>query len=361
MRKRVSLQILFLVVTAVVTGSCQFLGRGINYPYEPDGYTFPLSEKWSAQLDSEILAISKSDSGSILLRTTGTLYALNSSGEVLWRFPLGKQIEPMPAVEDGGKVFIADDKTVWALDMKSGKLIWSQSLPEQGGWITDASEKIVLINEKASDMRAYDARTGALLWDTPELQGRVYGYIDDSSVYIPDLDIVAYEALSGDVIWKQVTGLLRRATAYQNGILYYSVNNGDLQSPIKINAFNVNERYIVTEAHIPISSLESISTEDNSLFIAGLDSFYVLSRSNFETLWNARLSRPVNPSKLGNYLYIMEGFNRIIYAFDIETGTIVGALQSGPREIVYSDKIDMISTNDLLLFADGDKLFAYGR
>jgi outer membrane protein assembly factor BamB len=361
MKKRISIQILFLIGIAMFMGSCQFFGRGTNYPQEPDGYTFPLTEKWSAQLDSEIFALSKSDSGSILLRTTGTLYALNSTGEVLWRFPLGKQIEPMPAVEFGGKVFVADDKTVWALDMDSGQLLWSQSLPEPGGWIADASEKIVLINVKASDMRAYDTQTGALLWDTPELQGRVYGYIDDSSVYIPDLDIVAYDELSGDVLWKEVTGLLRRATAYQNGILYFSANNGDLQSPIKINFFNVNERNIVAEAQIPISSLESISAEDNSLIIAGLNDFYVLSSSNYETLWNARLSRPVNPSKLGNYLYIMEGFNRIIYAFDIETGKVVGALQSGPRKIVYSDKIEMVSTNDLLLFADGDKVYAYGR
>jgi outer membrane protein assembly factor BamB len=117
-----------------------------------------------------------------------------------------------PPVSDGGKLFFFDaEQNINAIDLASGRRVWSEHLrPEDGpdkramGGGVAAGDGRVYVTSGFGFIAAYDAATGAQVWRTktdapfhgaPTFSGgRVYAVTNDS-------ELIALDATSGAIQW----------------------------------------------------------------------------------------------------------------------------------------------------------------
>jgi outer membrane protein assembly factor BamB len=95
----------------------------------------------------------------------GTLIALNaSSGQLIWSYPIGVQINSSPAIANGIVYLAPSDDYLYAIDAVTGTLAWKVATPGGGGTPTVANG--VVYCGGGSGLSAFDAGTGAILWNT---------------------------------------------------------------------------------------------------------------------------------------------------------------------------------------------------
>jgi polyvinyl alcohol dehydrogenase (cytochrome) len=136
---------------------------------------------------------------------------------------------------DGRDVLVAGQKSgvIWGLDPASGKLLWQRKLGRggnQGGEhfglaaegrrafipISDFDDKMLPVSEARPGLYALDARSGDLLWSTPAPGDGCQGKVDCNTgisqaitaipgiVFAGHMDgrLRAYDSISGKVVWQ---------------------------------------------------------------------------------------------------------------------------------------------------------------
>ncbi len=168
-----------------------------------------LTPKWSYRTDSAIknnVAISKDK----LFATSvaGWPYAFDrATGRPLWKTPLDRDRERWEisaTTYSDGMVFVGGASYVGAFDAVSGDKIWSANLSKSDWWpscyvipvVSDG--KLILMTRGGG--RAYAARTGDPLWDSP---GNFHGCaVANGMIYtIRDNVPTALDLLNGKPLW----------------------------------------------------------------------------------------------------------------------------------------------------------------
>jgi outer membrane protein assembly factor BamB len=115
-----------------------------------------------------------------------------SNGNVLWRQfnGAGVALDGAPAVAKG-VVYQAND-SLWAFDQISGHFLWSH--PLGGSHSSPAvANGVVYVGTDGGTLRAYDATTGSLLSESPNLGDEVFSpAVSDGVVYVGTLDGVVH-------------------------------------------------------------------------------------------------------------------------------------------------------------------------
>lgn len=107
---------------------------------------------------------------------SGNVWAVRiADGAVAWRARVGGQIYAGAAVADG-RVFVTSstEKTVSALDVRDGTLIWRQELGNFGYPAPAVDGGVVVTGSFGGDMTAWRAADGRRLW-SHDLGERIYG------------------------------------------------------------------------------------------------------------------------------------------------------------------------------------------
>jgi outer membrane protein assembly factor BamB len=290
----------------------------------------------------------------ILVRTTKAIHALEpTTGDIIWGFNLAPQVETSPAVIVGKHIYIADSKAVWALDLESGQPIWRQPLPESRGWVTSATTNIVLVNQRSSDIRAYDATTGDFLWNVSASGGPTHAYVDGNLVYVPDYGIQALDFSTGQTIWVEGSSAIGE-NYYREGIIYYT--SGD-----DIAAFDVRKRIELWRTSFSSFGFRKIKVEGEYVLVTDADFLYTFNALDGNLIWKKTLDQPTNSLVLGEMIFTIEGFSRILHAFDVKSGTTLGALRISFPRLLLAENQDMVTVGNLLMFSKGKELFAYGE
>lgn len=312
-----------------------------------------LTQKWPSDLDNEIKEISTTAYGSLVLaRTNGSVYGLlSNTGEAVWQFNSSSQVELSPALSVSGNIFITDNKALWALKQENGSVIWSQLLPETRGWVVDASDDVVLVNERSNDLRAYSTKTGQLLWGINVGAGYTKAYIDIDKVYIPDYGIKSVDLLTGQAKWSNGDNAIGWSE-YQDGVIYYT--SGEY-----IFAYDARNRSEIWKVHQISEGFRKFKIYQNVVIVTDADYIYIFEKENGNLQWKARLDYPVNPTPLGDNLYVMEGFKKVIQVLDIATGNKVGSITISLPQLFLVDHQNLTSSKELLLFSKGKILYAY--
>ncbi len=147
------------------------------------------------------------------------IYCLDArSGRLLWNFTTGFRIKSSPAVVDG-KVYIGpDDGYVYCLDAKNGNLLWNRYA---GGYIPAHFDSVtrlrssptvvggrVYVGSLDTNLYCLDANNGSIIWTH-----KTAGYITsspavvDGAVYITSQEptsgaLYKLDANNGSLIWK---------------------------------------------------------------------------------------------------------------------------------------------------------------
>ncbi|MCX8178702.1 MAG: PQQ-binding-like beta-propeller repeat protein [Candidatus Aenigmarchaeota archaeon] len=151
----------------------------------------------------------------------GKLYALNSTGDLLWQFSMQDKIESSPAIDDldgDGNYEIAvgsyDNKT-YLVNATNGQLIWSYTT---GNWITSSPVIANIAGQKKVIIASHDSKvyslnsdgtlnwtfaisTGGRIQSSPSIIDLNFDGVNDVLVGCSDSRIYALNGLNGNVIW----------------------------------------------------------------------------------------------------------------------------------------------------------------
>ena len=350
MRKLWSSCIILLLVFVLFAGLMAIIFNNGNL----SSNGFPLQRQWSIDLGSEVNALSTNEGEILLARTSNSLFALDmQSGKILWTHSLAWQAIPKPPIASKGSVYFADGAAIWALDEKSGKVLWSQSVPYQEADVKSVSDAAVAV-DMAQDLILYDAKTGTKIWNKAACRNEIQAHILNDTVYVPCYGIRAINVISGNDEWALESTKRIAKVGYAGGVLYYSPDSNS------VAAFDLVNRKMLWEVPFSGDGLRQFSAHGEYLAITDSDRLCLLNRETGERLWCAQMNNPQVPAIIGNTVYVFNGYLNEISAFELSSGQPVGYLKIRKlRPFIVHEEL-ITSSNDTLFFGNGHRIFAFG-
>jgi len=189
---------------------------------------------WSVFLSDPITGSASVADGMVFVGTTGgRLYALEMrSGEIVWSFSAGSSISSSPAVGGGIVVFGTQEPgKIYALDEYTGIVRWTYEISEGKPVLSSPTIKDEKVFIASSDgyLRAFTLFEGFLLWESHR-GGDVTASpaISNGTIFITGNDIYALHELTGMLIWRYVTTWpVFSSPAVDNGVVYVGTGNDD--------------------------------------------------------------------------------------------------------------------------------------
>ncbi len=262
---------------------------------------FPLSEKWSTRLRSNIGQISIIDNQIVLVRSCSEIYALEiKSGKHLWhRYTDCWPANNEPALAKNGIVFFTDSKWVWALNQSDGEVLWQQRLHSGSSEVEDVSMDMVAVFN-SQQISVYKATDGGLLLQKPVCRGSNLAYIYDGKLYFPCSGMIAVSIDTGEIVWETKENSAITAAAYSDGVLY---SNSSIDV---ITAFELEKQKQIWSVPLPSGRVREIKVADEFLLVSDGNYLCVLQRQDGRKLWCAdSVIDQQNPAKLGDAVYIL--------------------------------------------------------
>ncbi len=158
-----------------------------------------------------------------------------SDGRTVWSVPIPSESSPLVA---GGLVYFGSwDRKLYALDVETGKRVWST---ETAGEINSSpayADGVVYIGDNSGTLTALDARSGAIRWTARSFstfaRGREYFYATPTVAYgrvfaaNTDGTVYAFGAKTGNLLWARRLGTyVYTAPAVWNQRLYAGTYDG---------------------------------------------------------------------------------------------------------------------------------------
>jgi outer membrane protein assembly factor BamB len=323
---------------------------------------FPLSEKWATKLNGNIQQIAFLENRTIIARTLSDIYALDvKSGNLLWQQSTVWHFPYRPVLAGTGRLFFTDGKGVLALNQSDGNLLWQQPLRHpSGSEVVDVTQDLIAVNDPPY-LDVYRAEDGILLWSTRVCRERVQAYFFDTTIVVPCFGLRVMDAVSGESIWESKSDDGKDRiwnSAFMDGVIYSSQ---DLKN---ITAYDLKNRKQLWITPLANDHSQDFKVFRDYLFVTKDDQVCVLHRSDGWIIWCAKdLIKAKNPVIFGGYLYLFNGLRNGITAYDAHDGSQIGRLDLSTYNFitVENDKQLMVSTDEFLIFANGKTIFAYGN
>jgi outer membrane protein assembly factor BamB len=116
------------------------------------------------------------------------LYALDMQGKLVWKFTAGQALWGKPVVDDTNVYFGSMDHKVYALNMATGKTVWSTELDGSIlGAITLGSDGVLYAGTLGDTVFALNTSSGSILWQQA-LSSRIWSapVIGNGDLYVGD-------------------------------------------------------------------------------------------------------------------------------------------------------------------------------
>jgi len=215
-----------LVDNQLIVGDYQKILHSLNPDTGSENWTFVANGPWIASplvIDSSIYAPNGD----------GNLYALDLSGNLLWKFAAEKALWSRP-VGNGDTIYQASmDHSIYALDTATGSVKWSKNL---GGAViyspTLSDDGMLYVATMARELIALNTDNGEILWQR-KFEESLWSQpaLHEDTLFFGDLGGKAYgiNRLNGEDIWAQtltdpVTG---KPTVTEDSVVF-ATENGTL-------------------------------------------------------------------------------------------------------------------------------------
>ncbi len=280
---------------------------------------------------------------------SGTFFALDQkTGSVVWSYqigkhPSGKGILSSPAVHNGSVYFGAYDGSVYALDCKTGALRWRN---DDADWVGSspaiAHERGLLYIglefgfwKRKGGIAAINVENGTTVW-TAYHPSLTHG----SPLYIPEEGLVvigsnngllyAYDAHIGTLRWSCATsGDIKMRPAYdaQRRTIVCASMSGS------VFVFSAQDGSPLFARECGAGIYGSPVVHENTIYVASLDKcMYALDATTGKTMWEFTTSGRIfsSPIVIGNSLWIGSNDARL-YELDLKTGAMKRFFQATER------------------------------
>lgn len=215
----------------------------------------------------------------------------------LWTKPYRVQAEFSSAVQADNIVYVTVDRSMDALQAKSGKPIWSKSIPTDSGYLASTplirGDKIFVLDDVGT-LHACSAKDGRHLWrvgvdrtglSDDLLVARSTPDGDDVALYIgsDDHHIYAFNQSDGSMRWKVLTrGPVGSSPSVVDGVVYIGSRDYYLYA-IDAHSGAVKWKYLTGDA---VDS--SPVVKDGVVYFASNDSYlYTLDAKTGKPFWRA--------------------------------------------------------------------------
>jgi outer membrane protein assembly factor BamB/DNA-binding winged helix-turn-helix (wHTH) protein/TolB-like protein len=150
------------------------------------------------------------------------------AGRLLWRFEADDRLD-VPAGLADGRVFVGGLRSLWALDLADGHVLWRFPLSRAAGTRPQVARGLLVVGSRDGALYALDPATGEEQWrfrtggdviSTPAISGDliVFGSRDHH--------VYAVDTGSGREVWRFATdGVVHSSPTVRDGVVY--VGSGD--------------------------------------------------------------------------------------------------------------------------------------
>ena len=344
-------------------------GRGIVHSLDLGTGT----ERWASTeiLDSASTPIA--DSGRVIVSTGGgELVALDAStGAGLWRVRISTSSAHDPTLADGIVYLSAGDGAVQALRADNGTQVWKINVGPDPVGTPAVAAGVVYVGSRSAEpggrLRALDAATGAILWQTdgpsfsPAVSGDIAVSVGDDGL------IVARDARTGGERWRLGTNSTTRGPAIVDSTVFVGVDHDQWIGAIDLATGRLLWRYDVDGSNQCCIAVAKgyvvVGTMAGSVYAIGGDGS-VVSPQPSDLLGSpaATSARPTPPSPQGHPVFraaLPEPFTVIARHSAAALGLDRPiALAIGPSGDAYVSDLSMRITQ---LTAEGEVIRRLGR
>jgi len=291
------------------------------------------------------------------------VYALDSrTGHVVWRYLTGDTVQSSPAVVNGVVYVSSHDQKLYALDACTGAKLWSfTALSPFGVSSPTVANGVVYVGALWRDDSVYalNARTGEKLWSfTTGGDVAASAAVVNGVVYIGSLDgnLYALDALTGVLRWSYTGGgWIYGSPTVADGVLYFGAGDGKVYA---LNADTGAELW----TYVTGAQVETTPAVANGVVYVGSSdhNLYALKASTGALLWKywPASGGPSSPTVANGVVY-SGSFEGDLYAFDARTGNLLGVYAI--PETVYSSPtvVDGVVYVGSTFSAEGPILYAF--
>ena len=228
----------------------------------------------------------------------GFFYCVNpENGKVVWKYELRDIHVSKPTVV-GGRVFVTTSAdTVYAFDAGTGKWLWHYKRRTQsnstirGASSPWADNQEVLVGMSDGFLINLSVADGQLKWERKLHWGNKFTDVDahpmveNQIIYVASYDgaFYALKRQSGDVIWKQDLGGVKRPIVEETRILFSS-SDGTVYALQKTNG------KILWQFEVDSGVPTELAVSDNQIFVgSSFQYFYVLDRGTGKALYRMNI------------------------------------------------------------------------
>jgi outer membrane protein assembly factor BamB len=201
------------------------------------------------------------------------------------------------------------------------------------------------------DIMVFDANNGAFLWGKPVCRGFVQAFTDNQKVYIPCDVLEAVDTTSGKTSWKANIGI-SGDVGYSESAIYYFLNS--------VEAYDLQNQKYLWSTSLPNNGFENFKVFKHILFYTDASRVCMLNINSGQLKWCTKGLYPQTPAILENNVYIFDGNHKTVTALQISNGKKTGELSLNNFNYFIVDKQLLVSTENLLFFANGKYVYAFG-
>lgn len=189
---------------------------------------------WVSSLNSSVVSSTVVADGMVFVGTAGgTFYALDMmTGKAVWSFFTNSAVSSSPAVKDGTVFFGTENPgKIFSLDAFNGLVKWVYEIPTGSGVYSSPAIVNGLVFVGCSDgyLRCFSQFEGELIWATYVGGGKLSSpAIVDNMAFITSPHIYALDIFTGKLIWKYHTSWpVFSSPAVANGLVFVGTENDD--------------------------------------------------------------------------------------------------------------------------------------
>lgn len=265
----------------------------------------------------------------IYVSDSKTVYKLDSkSGKVLWSFPpVGLALTP-PTVVNGMVYFVAENSYLYALNASNGSVRWKYKSTDPGAYSPTVADGLVFITTSDGRLLALDATTGKQRWQyqagveansqVTVVNGVLYGIaiVDPQSL---STVFYALEAKNGSQLWrKPVSAYFFMRLQVVNGVIYAvsAIDDKASNPPNRYSyvfAFNAQNGSQLWRSAIIHEYVPAPPTVANVVLYLASDELglegphvYAMNTKDGTLIWKKAVAGPVNssPQVVDGVIYI---------------------------------------------------------
>jgi outer membrane protein assembly factor BamB/predicted MPP superfamily phosphohydrolase len=292
---------------------------------------------WSYQHNSDIgSGMAQRNNLVFLAGTDGSVFALDKrNGKRRWSYSTGGKIYSSPAVSAEFLVFGSSDNHIYCVVASNGKFVWKHTASKAVLGSPVIINDIVFIGSSDGHFRALQLKTGKQVWDFPEVKGFVVTrpLIYNDIVYFGSwgTEFYALAVQTGKLIWKWNNGSSNRmfspAACYPVG----ANNRIFIVAPDRyMTAFNASSGEVIWRKQMPairVRESMGLSKDSSMVYVKTMEGEgYGVSTTadSMKIIWkaNMQMGYEISPSAVieNNNMIYFPSHSGVVFATDRTTG-----------------------------------------